>query len=84
MKKLSFRTINSLMGKELNPNQRKFMKKSNITNINEHELDSAGFDKNGNNHYQPNKHESFKGPKPNNNDLCPCGSGRKFKQCCKS
>jgi uncharacterized protein YecA (UPF0149 family) len=24
-----------------------------------------------------------KGPEPNNNDPCPCGSGMKYKHCCK-
>lgn len=63
MKKLSFRTINSVMGKELNPIQRQFSNKI------------KGLKKT-----KPLKISS----KPNNNDLCPCGSGRKYKHCCKT
>ncbi|KKP51584.1 MAG: Protein translocase subunit SecA [candidate division TM6 bacterium GW2011_GWF2_33_332] len=63
MKKLSFRTINSVMGKEQSPIQRQFSNK----------IKGLGRTK-------PIK----LGNKPGNNDPCPCGSGRKFKQCCKS
>jgi uncharacterized protein YecA (UPF0149 family) len=62
MKRLSYKTINSVMGKEQNPIQNLFGKKKvrlskpRPRRINIH---------------------------PNNNDPCPCGSGLKFKKCCK-
>lgn len=79
MKKLSYRQINNVMGKEMAPIQRKFMKSRNVQLSPEQEQDlkDKGIKKS-------NKPEPFThGNKPNNNDLCPCGSGRKFKHCCK-
>ena len=29
-----------------------------------------------------NEHQVFKSPRPERNDPCPCGSGKKFKNCC--
>jgi uncharacterized protein YchJ len=79
MKKINFKSINSVMGKELSPIQRKFMGNNNVklTSEQKAELQSKGIKKR-------NKPVPFNhGSKPNNNDSCPCGSGRKFKLCCK-
>ena len=61
MKKLSYSQINNVMGKELSPIQRKFLRSPKMS--------------------KPNTFTH--GNKPNNNDACPCGSGMKFKKCCK-
>ena len=62
MKKLSFKTINSVMGKDISPIQRQFSNK--IKGLRKTDTIRTG-------------------SKPNNNDPCPCGSGRKYKHCCK-
>jgi uncharacterized protein YecA (UPF0149 family) len=79
MKKINFKSINTVMGKGITPIQRKFMKKNNVklSPDQELELKDKGIIKR--NKTQPFNH----GSKPNNNDLCPCGSKRKFKLCCK-
>jgi hypothetical protein len=71
MKKLNFRQINGVMGKDHTPLQKKFIKSDNIQLNSEGKLERM-----------PRKPFS-RARKPNNNDPCPCGSGRKFKLCCK-
>ena len=78
MKKLNYRQINSVMGKELSPIQRKFMNRHAAANADPEVNPQIKRIK------RKNKLEPFThGNKPNNNDLCPCRSNRKFKHCCK-
>jgi SEC-C motif domain protein len=71
MKKLNFKQINSVMGKELNPIQKKFIKRNNIKLNPDDKI------------VKPVRESIRKDKIPGNNDPCPCGSGRKFKLCCK-
>lgn len=47
-------------------------------------VDKIHFDKQGINYYHPNFNKAAKTTKQKvgRNDLCPCGSGKKYKKCC--